>query len=192
MKRLLSLAVAVACLSGCGSTLQGAHVSAAHEHGGATYGQEGGRGAALANLAGAIADLVALASDGDEQGTDDRPRTDADVPMFSPSPAPGPPLPPLPPHQDAPAKARVPFDQAGARAALDAVDLSSCVSQGAPVGYGHAQVTFGIDGAVAQVVVDGGGLSREAAECVRSAFADAETAPFDGPPVAVRTTYYLR
>ena len=57
------------------------------------------------------------------------------------------PGPPPPPPAPAPLAG---FNAAAARASLDGIELGACREQGAPLGYGHARVTFNPDGSVGQ------------------------------------------
>jgi len=104
--------------------------------------------------------------------------------VTQPRPAPAPPPPPAPPAA---------FDAAAARAALDGLDLGTCRAQGAPLGYGHARVTFTPDGAVSHVAIDSpSGLSDSAVRCIGAALGTARVPPFGGPAAAVPAPFYVR
>jgi hypothetical protein len=102
-----------------------------------------------------------------------------------PAPAPPPPAPaPAPPAA---------FDAAAARAALDDTDLGSCKAEGAPLGYGHARVTFAPDGGVSHVAIESpSGLSGSAVRCIGAALGTATVPPFGGPASAVPTPFWVR
>ncbi len=95
--------------------------------------------------------------------------------------APPPPAPVPAPSPEAPA-APVAFDTESAREVLRAVDLGACRASGAPVGYGHARVTFGGDGAPSRVTIDAPpSLSPTAVQCIGAALGSARVAPFRRP-----------
>ncbi len=97
---------------------------------------------------------------------------------------------PPPPPAPAPPPA---FDAAAARAALDAIELGSCHAEGAPLGYGHARVTFSPDGTVRHVAIDSpSGLNDAAVRCIGAALGTATVPPFAGPAAAVPTPFYVR
>lgn len=109
---------------------------------------------------------------------------------------------PLGPHVYLPASARdrtpkddrlPPLDPHVARAALSAVDLSSCRDAGVPAGaQGHAVVTLNPSGDISKVVVDQPrGLSPDAVECIGHAIGGARIAPFRGSLVTIGTTWYV-
>jgi hypothetical protein len=104
--------------------------------------------------------------------------------------APPRPAPPPPPPAPAPVPA---FNAAAARASLDGIELGACREQGAPVGYGHARVTFAPDGSVSHVAIDSpDGLSGQAVKCIGAALGTATVPPFSGPASAVPTPFYVR
>jgi hypothetical protein len=97
--------------------------------------------------------------------------------------APPPPAPAPPPAFDAPA----------ARASLDSIELGTCRAQGAPLGYGHARVTFEPDGTVGRVAIDSPtGLSDAAVKCIGAALGAATVPRFSGPAAAVPAPFYVR
>lgn len=84
------------------------------------------------------------------------------------------------------------FDAHAARAALNAVDVSSCRSAGAPAGYGHARVTVNPDGVVSKVVVDEPrGLSAAAAKCLGDRIGAATVPPYRGSLVTMGTSFRI-
>jgi hypothetical protein len=86
-----------------------------------------------------------------------------------------------------------PLDPALAFAAVHAVDVSSCSNEGGAGGYGHARVTFGADGHTAGLLVRAPqGLSKEAEDCIEHRFGAASVSPFDGSPVTVGTSFYVK
>jgi hypothetical protein len=88
-----------------------------------------------------------------------------------------------PPRVDAPA----------ARQALAQAPVASCKERGLPAGYGHAKVTFGPDGHATKVLIDSPpNLSAEAVACVGEKLGAVGVAPFEGAPVVVGTTWYMR
>jgi hypothetical protein len=93
-----------------------------------------------------------------------------------------------------PAPAPLPaFDAAAARAALDAIELGTCRADGAPLGYGHARVTFEPDGTVGHVAIDSpSGLSDAAVKCIGAVLGTATVPPFAGPAAAVPAPFYVR
>jgi hypothetical protein len=103
-----------------------------------------------------------------------------------------PPLPPTPPNVTPPDPVRVAFDKAGTERTLHDLDFRACAARGAPHGYGHARVTFDPRGAVTHVLIDApSGLSQDAVDCVGEHFTIVGTAPFDGGPVSIGTTFYV-
>lgn len=95
-----------------------------------------------------------------------------------------------PPPQPPPA---VPFDPTAARESLENVDLGACRAAGAPLGYGHARVTFRPDGTVSHVAIDSpAGLSDPAVRCIGAALGTATAPVFDGAPAAVPVPFYVR
>jgi hypothetical protein len=105
--------------------------------------------------------------------------------VSQPRPAP----PPPPPAQVPPAA----FNAAAARAAFDSIDLGECKAEGAPLGYGHARVTFAPDGNATHVAIESpSGLSSSAVKCIGAALGTATVPPFDGPASAVPTPFYVR
>jgi hypothetical protein len=95
-----------------------------------------------------------------------------------------PPPPPAPP---------VPFDPAAAKESLEGVDLGACRASGAPLGYGHARVTFQPDGTVTHVAIDSpSGLSDSAVRCLGAALGTATAPPFEGAPAAVPAPFYVK
>jgi hypothetical protein len=100
------------------------------------------------------------------------------------------PAPPPPPPAPTPPAA---FDAAAARAALDGIDLGACQAEGAPLGYGHARVTFAPDGSVSRVAIESpSGLSSSAVRCIGAALGTATVPPFGGPASAIPTPFYVR
>ena len=73
------------------------------------------------------------------------------------------------------------------------MDLAQCREVGAPHGYGHAMVTFAPGGNVSRVAVDSpANLSPSAVSCIGETLGTAVAPPFDGAPVTVPTTFYVR
>jgi hypothetical protein len=100
------------------------------------------------------------------------------------------PAPPPPPPAPAPPAA---FDAAAARAALDGIELGPCHDQGAPLGYGHARVTFAPDGTVRHVAIDSpSGMSDAAVRCIGATLGTATVPPFGGPAAAIPAPFYVR
>ncbi len=74
----------------------------------------------------------------------------------------------------------VPFDFAAARAALGAVDLSSCATPGGPSGPGHVFMTYEGDGQASAAVVQKGTYDGTPAKaCLEQRFKAARVPPFD-------------
>jgi hypothetical protein len=95
-----------------------------------------------------------------------------------------PPPPPAPP---------VPFDAAAAKESLENVDLGACRAAGAPLGYGHARVTFQPDGTVSHVAIDSpSGLSDSAVRCLGAALGTATAPRFEGVPAALPAPFYVK
>ncbi len=100
-----------------------------------------------------------------------------------PRAAPPEPTPPPPPA----------FSPSAARASLEAVNLGTCRDGGAPLGYGHARVTFAPDGTVSRVTVDSpAGLNAAAVACIGGALGQASVPPFSGPAEEMPTPFYVR
>jgi hypothetical protein len=105
---------------------------------------------------------------------------------------------PIPPHLPASAADHrvdtpVRFDLGGAYGAVAKVDLSSCKALGLTPGYGRVVLAFDPDGAAAGVGVDlPAGSSPAARACVEQAFGAARVSPFDGAPMNVRRTFFVK
>jgi hypothetical protein len=85
------------------------------------------------------------------------------------------------------------FDSAAGRRALEVAPVSECRARGLPVGYGHAKVTFGPSGHASNVLIDApSGLKPEAVACVGETLGAVFIPPFDGAPVMVGTTWFVR
>ena len=180
---LLASMFGLVTLNGCATTGFGYH-----HH---SYGHHGDGGGGFALLTGI---LVGAAI---SESLHDSPRepevlTDAEPP---PNDAPPPPAltawplpPPLPERVHAPG-----LDPIVARNALRAVDVSACrKEQAAPIGYGHARVTFDPDGVVKSVVVDGpAGLSDAAVACIGAKIGEASVPPFRGPATTAGYTFRI-
>jgi hypothetical protein len=159
--------------------------------------------AGVADLAALVQDISATNDDADANAAD---AADDAEPDPVPSPAavrvaqvyygydPARPLPPAqismpvtaadPPHH--------PLDPALALAAVRAVDVSSC-SEGGPGGYCHVRVTFGANGHPVGVLLEAPpGLPQPAVDCVQRQFGTASVPPFDGSPMRVGTSFYVR
>jgi hypothetical protein len=105
---------------------------------------------------------------------------------------------PIPPHLPASAAdrrvdTRAPFDLGGAYGSLARVDLSACKAQGLAAGYGRVVLAFDPDGTAAGVGVElPAGSSPAARACVEQAFGAARVSPFDGAPMNVRRTFFVK
>lgn len=120
---------------------------------------------------------------------------DPEIPVYPPGPVTrgGPQLPASPRDRVPSERAAAGFDAPRARAALSAVDLSSCREQGAPRGYGHAIVTYSAGGFPLKVLIDDpGGLSHAAVQCVGERLGGKSVAPFEGPATEVGVTWFIR
>jgi len=96
-----------------------------------------------------------------------------------------------PPPSDPPEP--VALDEERALTALRRTDLSACVYQGAPRGFGRARVTFRADGKVTQVAIESPqNLSGNAAGCIGDRLAEVVAPPFTGTPVDLYATFYVR
>jgi hypothetical protein len=85
------------------------------------------------------------------------------------------------------------FDPQAARAALTRVDVAGCREAGAPVGWGHAKVTFSPDGTASKVVIDEpSGLSPSAVQCLGSRVGAVKLTRFKGSLVTMGTTFHVR
>lgn len=122
-------------------------------------------------------------------------RETSDIPVYPPGPADygAPPLAASPrdrvPHE----RAAVRFDAPRARSALSAIDLSSCRTQGAPRGYGHAVVTYASGGFPVKVLIDDpGGLGDAAVQCVGNHLGSLSVTAFEGPATQVGVTWFIR
>jgi hypothetical protein len=79
------------------------------------------------------------------------------------------------------------------RSALGDAPVASCKERGLSPGYGHAKVTFGPDGHPTKVAIDAPpNLGPEAVGCVGEKLGAVVVPPFDGAPVSVGTTWYVR
>jgi hypothetical protein len=86
-----------------------------------------------------------------------------------------------------------PFDAAVAHEAIAPVDVSSCEAKGAPVGYGHARVTFRPSGIVSRVAIDAPiGMSQEAVACLGDRLGRATVPNFQGGEITMGTGYRLK
>lgn len=85
------------------------------------------------------------------------------------------------------------FDAAAATSAIHAIDLAPCAARGAPTGYGHARIAFGDDGAATRVTIDAPqGMGAEAVRCLGDRLATATVDAFEGAPITVGASYYVR
>jgi hypothetical protein len=74
-----------------------------------------------------------------------------------------------------------------------ALNLDACRASGAPVGYGHARVTFTGDGAVSRVAIDSPpGFTPAAVTCIGNALGTATAPRFEGAPASVPTPFYVQ
>ena len=173
---ILASMLGLATLNGCATTGFGYH----HHYG--HYGHHGG-GGGIALLTGMIVGVAI------SEGLHDAPSEPEVHPAYVPAPSDAPPPPPmLAPRPSAPPEdARVPaldsFDPIVARNALHAVDLRACHdAQAAPIGYGHAKVTFNPDGSVKTILVDSpAGLNEAVVACIGAKLSEARVPEFRGP-----------
>jgi hypothetical protein len=106
-------------------------------------------------------------------------------------PVPNPPV-PVQIHEPAPADAPPAFDGRTARQALAKVELSRCRNDGAPRGYGHAEVVFNPSGDISKVTVDQPtGLSEAAVRCIGYELGRTTIPAYTGSRVTVGTTFFV-
>jgi hypothetical protein len=156
--------IACAALSGCGA------------HGGSfPVG-------AVATVAAATALEVASAANQPKSASG----ADLDVPGYLQAP-------PDPPPPGAIDPSHAAFDPVPVLNAIDRLDLSRCLSSGALIGWGHARMTFEPTGEVSTVVVESAvGLPDAAVECLRAELASVTATRFEGDPVTIGASYFVR
>jgi hypothetical protein len=106
----------------------------------------------------------------------------------------GPPVAYLPSSpRDAVPESPASFDSPVARRALEVAPMADCKARGLPAGYGHAKVTFALSGHASNVLIDApAGLKPEAVACVGETLGAVLVPPFQGAPVTVGTTWFVR
>jgi predicted Zn finger-like uncharacterized protein len=84
------------------------------------------------------------------------------------------------------------FDRGAAAAAIGAVNVASCKKPDGPTGSGHAFITFGPDGSVKTVEVDGGPYpGTPVGGCIAGKFRSARVPAFSGSPVRVGKSFTI-
>ena len=175
---LVFFSLSLFALNGCYGH-HGAHVHSHHHH-------HGGGDLALAATVGIIAGAAIVAS-----AESERPRQPEPV-YYQPVVYVSTPALPASSRDRVTSDDSSTFDAKGARAALGAVDLTTCRAEGAPRGYGHAKVTFNPDGKASKVVVDTpDGLSSSAVKCIGDRLGAVVVPEYQGNLVTVGTTWFV-
>jgi hypothetical protein len=101
--------------------------------------------------------------------------------------------PPAPPPLGATDPEHAAFDPVPVLEAIDRLDLSPCTASGALIGWGRARLTFEPSGAVSNVVVEStAGLPETAVECIRAQLSGVSASRFEGAPITIGASYFVR